>query len=140
MRTDLPQDAGTGACLDDSDTAGIYLPAPIRAAYDKMMSREEYQQGVTDDAMVVETTTSSQGTPDRRFLPEYQGDNAVEDMDVAAAFFKIKKLIGLLTTLDFYVIVLIVFNCRRQQVPGYKVNTPAEGTDIVVYFYPLSCE
>lgn len=29
----------------------------IKSAYDKMMSREEYQQGVTDDAMVVESMT-----------------------------------------------------------------------------------
>ena len=30
----------------------------IRQAYDKLFSREEYQQGITDDAMVLETMSS----------------------------------------------------------------------------------
>lgn len=57
----------------------------IQEAYDKMMSREEYQQGVTDDAMVVESMT------DRRVkLTEGSYRNikvtTPEDMAVAEAF------------------------------------------------------
>lgn len=56
-------------------------------------------------------------------------------------FYKIKKLIDLLTTLDFYVIVLIVFNCRRQQVPkGIRlIRLPRELISLYISI-PLSCE
>lgn len=62
----------------------------IKEAYDKMMSREEYQQGVTDDAMVVETMT------DRKVkLTEGSYRNlkvtTPEDMAVAEAFLAQKK-------------------------------------------------
>lgn len=62
----------------------------IRAAYDKMMSREEYQQGVTDDAMVVETMTDHKV---RLTEGSYRNIKVTtpEDMEVAAAFLKNKK-------------------------------------------------
>ena len=59
----------------------------IKEAYDKMMSREEYQQGVTDDAMVVESMTRQ-----RVKLTEGSYRNikvtTPEDMAVAEAFLK----------------------------------------------------
>ena len=62
----------------------------IRAAYDKMMSREEYQQGVTDDAMVVETMTDHKV---RLTEGSYRNIKVTtpEDMEVAAAFLQNKK-------------------------------------------------
>lgn len=57
----------------------------IREAYDRMMSREEYQQGVTDDAMVVERMT-------RRRVKLTEGSyrnmkvTTPEDMAVAEAY------------------------------------------------------
>lgn len=62
----------------------------IRAAYDKMMSREEYQQGVTDDAMVVETMTDHKV---RLTEGSYRNIKVTtpEDMEVASAFLKNKK-------------------------------------------------
>lgn len=61
----------------------------IRAAYDKMMSREEYQQGVTDDAMVVETMTDHKV---RLTEGSYRNIKVTtpEDMEVAAAFLRKK--------------------------------------------------
>ena len=59
----------------------------IRDAYDRMMSREEYQQGVTDDAMVVESMT-------RRRVKLTEGSyrnikvTTPEDMTVAEAFLR----------------------------------------------------
>ena len=63
----------------------------IRAAYDKMMSREEYQQGVTDDAMVVETMTDHKV---RLTEGSYRNIKVTtpEDMEVAAAFLQNKKV------------------------------------------------
>ena len=59
----------------------------IKEAYDKMMSREEYQQGVTDDAMVVESMTRQ-----RVKLTEGSYRNikvtTPEDMAVAEAFLR----------------------------------------------------
>lgn len=56
----------------------------IRSAYDKLMSREEYQRGITDDAMVVENMTEY-----RVKLTEGSYENikvtTPEDMAVAAA-------------------------------------------------------
>ncbi len=61
----------------------------IRAAYDKMMSREKYQQGVTDDAMVVETMTEHKV---RLTEGSYRNIKVTtpEDMEIAAAFLKKK--------------------------------------------------
>lgn len=60
----------------------------IKTAYDKMMGREEYQKGVTDDAMVVETMTE-----ERVKLTEGSYRNmkvtTPEDMAVAEAFLKL---------------------------------------------------
>ena len=62
----------------------------IKDAYDKMMSREEYQQGVTDDAMVVEFMTDC-----RVRLTEGSYRNikvtTPEDMAVAEAFLAEQK-------------------------------------------------
>lgn len=62
----------------------------IKDAYDKMMSREEYQQGVTDDAMVVESMTDC-----RVRLTEGSYRNikvtTPEDMAVAEAFLAEQK-------------------------------------------------
>ena len=61
----------------------------IRAAYDKMMSCEAYQQGVTDDAMVVETMTEYKV---RLTEGSYRNIKVTtpEDMEIAAAFLKKK--------------------------------------------------
>lgn len=57
----------------------------IRRAYDTMMSREEYQKGVTDDAMVVETMTDQKV---RLTEGSYRNIKVTtpEDMEIAAAF------------------------------------------------------
>lgn len=59
----------------------------IRGAYDKMMSRDEYQQGVTDDAMVVETMTDHKV---RLTEGSYRNIKVTtpEDMEIAEAFLK----------------------------------------------------
>lgn len=61
----------------------------IYEAYGRMMSRKEYQRGITDDAMVVETMTDA-----RVKLTEgsYQNIKVTtpEDMDVAKAFLRKK--------------------------------------------------
>lgn len=55
------------------------------------MSREEYQQGVTDDAMVVETMTDHKV---RLTEGSYRNIKVTtpEDMEVAAAFLQNKKV------------------------------------------------
>lgn len=56
----------------------------IRGAYDRLFSREEYQQGVTDDAMVLETMTDHRV----RLMEGSYGNIKVttpEDMAVASA-------------------------------------------------------
>lgn len=56
----------------------------IRRAYDKLFAREEYQQGVTDDAMVLETMTDHRV----RLIPgSYENIKVTtpEDMAVASA-------------------------------------------------------
>ncbi len=56
----------------------------IRGAYDRLFSREEYQQGVTDDAMVLETMTDHRV----RLIEGSYGNIKVttpEDMAVASA-------------------------------------------------------
>ena len=56
----------------------------IRGAYDRLFSREEYQQGVTDDAMVLETMTDHRV----RLIEGRYGNIKVttpEDMAVASA-------------------------------------------------------
>lgn len=62
----------------------------IKAAYDKMMSREEYQQGVTDDAMVVETMTECKVRLTRGSYRNIKVTTP-EDMLVAEAFLTEKK-------------------------------------------------
>ena len=63
----------------------------IRKAYDKMMSCEEYQNDITDDAMVVETMTDYKVK-----LTEGSYKNikvtTPEDMDIAAAFLNKKTI------------------------------------------------
>lgn len=62
----------------------------IRGAYDKLMGREEYQQGITDDAMVVEHMTDH-----RVKLTKGSYENikvtTPEDMAIAAAILKSLK-------------------------------------------------
>ena len=59
----------------------------ILGAYEKLFSREEYQAGVTDDAMVVETMTD---VPVRLILGDYRNIKVTtpEDMILAEAFLK----------------------------------------------------
>lgn len=86
---------GAGFARETPDRSGVWtIQTPqafsyplIRSAYDRMMSREEYQRGVTDDAMVVETMT------DRKVkLTEGSYRNikvtTPEDMLVAEAFLR----------------------------------------------------
>lgn len=62
----------------------------IRTAYEKLMSRKEYQEGVTDDAMVVESMTNI-----RVRLTEGSYENmkvtTPEDMEIAAAILNRRK-------------------------------------------------
>ncbi|WP_347559730.1 2-C-methyl-D-erythritol 4-phosphate cytidylyltransferase [Clostridium sp. AM58-1XD] len=58
----------------------------IRAAYDRLFSKEEYQNGVTDDAMVVESMTDCRV----KMIPgDYRNIKITtpEDMVLAEAFF-----------------------------------------------------
>ena len=57
----------------------------IMNAYEKLFSREEYQNGVTDDAMVVETMTE---VPVRLIPGDYRNIKVTtpEDMILAEAF------------------------------------------------------
>ena len=59
----------------------------VREAYDRMFSREEYQRGVTDDAMVVEKMTD---TKVRIIQGDYRNIKLTtpEDMILARAFFQ----------------------------------------------------
>ncbi len=59
----------------------------IKKAYDRMMSHEKYQQGVTDDAMVVETMTEHKV---RLTEGSYKNIKVTtpEDMDIAKTFVK----------------------------------------------------
>lgn len=59
----------------------------IKEAYDRMMSREEYQKGITDDAMAVETMTEHKV---RLTEGSYRNIKVTtpEDMDIAEAFLK----------------------------------------------------
>lgn len=70
-------------------TPQAFLYGLIKSAYDMMMSREEYQRGITDDAMVVETMTAFKVK-----LTEGSYRNikvtTPEDMAVAEAFLRQK--------------------------------------------------
>lgn len=72
-------------------TPQAFLYGLIKSAYDKMMSREEYQQGITDDAMVMESMTDI-----RVRLTEGSYRNikvtTPEDMAVAEAFLREERL------------------------------------------------
>lgn len=62
----------------------------ISAAYEKLMSREEYQQGVTDDAMVVESMTDRKV---KLIMGDYTNIKVTtpEDMVLAEAFLRMQK-------------------------------------------------
>lgn len=64
----------------------------ICSAYDKLMSREEYQLGITDDAMVVESMTDC---PVKLTEGSYENIKVTtpEDMAVAEAFLRRKRQI-----------------------------------------------
>ncbi len=63
----------------------------IRKAYDKMMSHEEYQNGITDDAMVVETMTEHKV---RLTEGAYRNIKVTtpEDMEIATAFLRKNRI------------------------------------------------
>lgn len=65
----------------------------ILEAYEKLMSREEYQQGVTDDAMVVETMTD---TRVKLVMGDYRNIKVTtpEDLVLAEAFLRAQKAFG----------------------------------------------
>lgn len=71
-------------------TPQSFLYPLIREAYEKMMSREEYQEGITDDAMVVETMTDC---PVKLVEGSYENIKVTtpEDMEVAMAILNRRK-------------------------------------------------
>lgn len=63
----------------------------IYGAYEKLMSRKEYQIGITDDAMVVETMTAC---PVKLTVGSYENIKVTtpEDMEIAAAILNYRKV------------------------------------------------
>ena len=65
----------TWICKNDADRNKVMIQTPqgfsyplLMEAYDKMMSREEYQEGATDDAMVGGVDDKCKGEADKKDL------------------------------------------------------------------------